>query len=160
MNNLGFGTAITSPWRDGAAENTVASFSHDVTIEGQPLAAGKYGLHMSINEGDKATVIFSRNHTAWGSYFYDPAEDALRVDVDTREIPHMELLTYLFTEINPNSTLASLNWEKKQVPFRIELDVSKIVLADIRKKLQGEPGFLRETWEQAAAFAMNNRGDP
>ncbi len=159
MNNLGFGTAVSSPWRAGADENTVASFSHDVTVEGQPLSAGEYGLHMIIEEGDKATVIFSRNHTAWGSYFYDPAEDALRVSVETREIPHTEELTYLFTETTPASTLASLNWEKKQVPFRIGVEVSKIVLADIRQKLQGSAGFSRETWEQAAAFSMNNGGD-
>src|ERR1700704_6191183 len=38
------GTPI--PWRSGANENTTISFSNDVTIEGKPLAAGTYGLHM------------------------------------------------------------------------------------------------------------------
>jgi len=159
MNNLGFGTATESPWRAGANENTIIKFTNDVTVEGQALKAGKYGLHLVINENDKATVIFSNNHTSWGSFFYDPAEDALRVDVDTKTIPHTELLTFDFINIDATSATAVLNWEKKQIPFKVEVDVTNIVLADIRKKLQDQPGFNRQTWEQAANFASNNGGD-
>lgn len=159
MNNLGFGTAKESPWRAGANENTIITLTDDVKVEGQPLSAGKYGLHMIIYEDNRATVIFSKNYEAWGSYFYDPMEDALRVDVITKEIPHVEELTYLFTRVDANSTMASLNWEKKQIPFKIEVDVTDIVLADIRHKLQDSPGFNRQTWEQAANFSLNNGGD-
>lgn len=159
MNNLGFGTAKESPWRAGANENTVISFSDPVTIEGQPLDAGTYGLHMIIHNGDNATVIFSENSTAWGSYFYDPAQDALRVEVTTEEIPHTEILTYMFHEVDANSAVASLNWEKKRIPFKVGVDVSAVVLADVRRKLQDSPGFTRQSWEQAANFAFNNGGD-
>ncbi|MGB5270535.1 MAG: DUF2911 domain-containing protein [Eudoraea sp.] len=159
MNNLGFGTAKESPWRAGANENTVIKFTNDVKIEGKPISAGKYGLHMIITEGDKATVIFSKNYEAWGSYFYEPSEDALRVEVTTKEIPHTEALTYLFSQVDANSAVASLNWEKKQIPFKIEVDVTNTVLADIRHKLQNSPGFNRQTWEQAANFSLNNDGD-
>lgn len=159
MNNLGFGTAKESPWRAGANENTVIKFSDDVKIEGQPLSAGKYGLHIILHEDNKATIIFSKNYEAWGSYFYEPNEDALRVDVITKEIPHVEELTYLFTQVGANSSMASLNWEKKQIPFKIEVDVPNIVLADIRHKLQNSPGFNRQTWEQAANYSLNNGGD-
>ncbi len=55
--------------------------------------------------------------------------------------------------------MASLNWEKKQFPFKIEVGVADIVLKDIRQKLENQPGFNRQTWEQAAAFALNNGGD-
>lgn len=159
MNNLGFGTAKESPWRAGANENTVITFSDPVTIEDKPLAAGSYGLHMIIHEDNRATLIFSNNHEAWGSYFYDPAEDALRVEVNIREIPHIEQLTYAFTEVGPASAVASLNWEKKQIPFTIGVDVTELVMDDIRKKLQDSPGFNRQTWEQAANFALNNGGN-
>ena len=40
----GFGTSKAAPWRAGANENTIISLSTDVKIEGQPLAAGKYGF--------------------------------------------------------------------------------------------------------------------
>ena len=156
MNNLGFGTAEESPWRAGANENTIIKFTDDVTVEGQPLAAGKYGLHLVIHEDGKATVIFNNNSGAWGSYFYDPADDALKVDVDTREIPHTEQLTYVFNDVTPNSAVVALNWEKKQIPFTVEVDVPSVVMADIRQKLQDQPGFNRQTWEQAANYALNN----
>ncbi|MBO0323098.1 DUF2911 domain-containing protein [Muricauda sp. CAU 1633] len=159
MNNLGFGTATESPWRAGANENTVFKTTHDLTIGGKTLPAGKYGLHMIVNEDNTATVIFSNNHGAWGSYFYEPSEDALRVDVETNEIPHTELLTYSFDEVGPNSAVASLKWEKKQIPFTAETDVTANVLAEIRQQMQTSPGFNRQTWEQAANYALNNGGD-
>src|SRR4051794_28694820 len=37
----GFGSSQAAPWRAGANENTTIEFSKDVTIEGQPLKAGK-----------------------------------------------------------------------------------------------------------------------
>ena len=159
MNNLGFGTAKESPWRAGANENTIIKFTDDVKIEGKDLAAGKYGLHMVIHENGKANVIFSKNNTAWGSYFYEPSDDALQVEVDTREIPHTEQLTFVFNEVDGTSAVATLNWEKKQIPFKIEVAVADVVLADIRQKLQNQPGFNRQTWEQAAGYALNNGGD-
>jgi tetratricopeptide (TPR) repeat protein len=159
MNNLGFGTAKESPWRAGADENTVIHFSNDVTVEGQPLKAGDYGLHMIINENNKATIIFSNNSKAWGSFFYNPDKDALRVDVTTNSIPHTEQLTYDFIDVMPNSATAVLNWEKKQIPFKIGVDINKVVLEDIKNKLQNQEGFNRQTWENAAAYVLNNGGD-
>ncbi len=66
------------PWRAGANENTVFMVSHDVKVAGKVLPAGTYGLHMV--PGKKAwTNIFSTDSESWGSYFYAPAQDALRV---------------------------------------------------------------------------------
>src|SRR5438874_1648978 len=65
-------------WRAGANENTTITVTDPVTVEGQQLAAGTYGLHMIPQEKD-CTVIFSKNSSSWGSFTYDPAEDALRV---------------------------------------------------------------------------------
>src|ERR1700690_2202483 len=44
MTALGFRGGKPSPWRGGANENTVITVSDPVTIEGQTLAAGRYGL--------------------------------------------------------------------------------------------------------------------
>ncbi|MGW9686401.1 DUF2911 domain-containing protein [Flagellimonas sp. 2504JD1-5] len=159
MNNLGFGTASESPWRAGANENTIFKTTHDLTIGGKTLPAGKYGLHMIVNENNTATIIFSKNHDAWGSYFYKPEEDVLRVDVETAEGPHVEQLTYSFDNVDATSAVVSLNWEKKQIPFKVEASVTDNVLAKIRQQLQTTPGFSRQSWEQAANYAQNNGGD-
>ena len=68
VTDLGFHGGKPSPWRGGANENTIFTVSDPVTIEGQPLAAGQYGLHL-IAGPDEWTVIFSKNSSAWGSFF-------------------------------------------------------------------------------------------
>src|SRR6202045_5089480 len=67
-------------WRAGANENTTITFSDPVTIEGQPLDNGPYGLHMIPGE-NQWTLIFSKMSTAWGSFTYKKKEDALRINV-------------------------------------------------------------------------------
>lgn len=119
MQNLGFGPAKESPWRAGANENTTIEFTHDVEVEGKALPAGKYGLHMMLSEDGPWTVIFSNNHHAWGSYFYDPAEDALRVEVQPEKNAYSEWLTYSFDDRQLASCTAYLAWEDMKVPFKI-----------------------------------------
>ncbi len=159
MNNLGFGTAKESPWRAGANENTTIHLSDAVSIQGKKLEAGTYGLHMVLHEDGKVDIIFSNNSSAWGSYFYDPAEDALRVTVDSGQGPHTEFLTYEFSSFDKNTTTAVLRWGEKIIPFKIEVDVTDIVLNQIRKDLQGQKGFTDVSWNQAANWSMNNGGD-
>ncbi len=159
MNNLGFGTAKESPWRAGANENTVIKFTDDVTLEGTPVKAGKYGLHMVVHENGEADIILSKNNTAWGSYFYDPSEDVAKVRVKTKEAAHREFLTFDFVDVQPTEATAALIWEKKEIPFKIGVDVTKNVLADFRKAMQGQLGFNRQNWEQAANWSSNNGGD-
>lgn len=67
-------------WRAGANENTTFTVSDDASVEGKPLPAGTYGLHMIPGENEW-TVILSKNSTSWGSFSYDDKEDALRVTV-------------------------------------------------------------------------------
>ena len=83
------------PWRAGANENTIIEFTDPVTVEGKPLAKGRYGLHMIPSETDWI-IAFSKTNTAWGSFSYDQAEDALRVTVKPRPSEFHEALTYDF----------------------------------------------------------------
>jgi hypothetical protein len=66
------------PWRAGANETTMITFEHDVKVEGQPIKAGTYGLYMAVWP-EKATIIFSKQAEAWGSFFYEEKNDVLRV---------------------------------------------------------------------------------
>ena len=52
-----FGSAKEMPWRAGANENTTFEFSHDVLIQGKPLAAGKY-----VVTGDRETTTVLTVH--------------------------------------------------------------------------------------------------
>ena len=64
-------------WRAGANENTVLTFSTDVTVGGQKIPAGAYGLHV-IPTAKDWTLILNRESHAWGSFFYDQKDDVGR----------------------------------------------------------------------------------
>ena len=159
LNNLGFGTSTAAPWRAGADENTTITLTHDAQINGKALAAGTYGFHIIVNNESTATLIFSKDTQHWGSFFYEPSHDALRVDITTQTVPHREQLTYEFIDVKPNSATVQLVWEKRAFPFTVAFDVTTLVLNDFKEKSKGQTGFQRQNWEQAAAYALNNGGD-
>ena len=156
MTNLGFGPATVSPWRAGANENTTIEFSDDVTIGGKAIKAGIYALFLEVKEGGGATLILSNNSSSWGSFFYDESEDAARIDIQTEEVPHTELLTFEFIAVDATSATAALKWEKMSFPFKIEAAVPEIVMASIRDELRTTPGFNHANWNAAANYALNN----
>jgi tetratricopeptide (TPR) repeat protein len=155
FQNLNFGTSTAAPWRAGANENTTISFSTEVSIEGKTLPAGKYGFFIALY-ADSCTLIFSKNHGAWGSYFYNPAEDALRVTVrQQKDLPaSRERLAYEFSDQTENSATIALLWEHWRIPFRVSVDLTKVVIDNLRRELQGEKGFMYENWVAAAQFCL------
>ncbi|HYI13275.1 MAG TPA: DUF2911 domain-containing protein [Thermoanaerobaculia bacterium] len=154
LTDLGFGTCKECPWRAGANENTVFTVSHDVKIEGQPLPAGSYGLHMIAGQDDW-TVIFSKNTSSWGSFYYDAKEDALRVKVKPSKAEYNEWLTFEFTDRRSDRATAALKWEELQVPFIISVDnPAGLHLAAIRDDLRSNRGFTWTNWVAAAQYAL------
>lgn len=158
FNDLGFGTSKQAPWRAGANENTVIRFSTDVKVEGHPLPSGAYGFHIAVYP-DHCTLIFSHNHTSWGSFFYDPKEDALRVEVKQEIQPNStELLRYEFTNETDSSAIIALAWEKWRIPFRVSVDLVPLQLESFRKELRGEKSFSPgwPAWHQAAQYCLQH----
>lgn len=141
-------------WRAGANENTTITFADDVSIEGKPLPAGTYGLHV-IPNADHWTIIFSKNSTSWGSFSYDEKEDALRVDVTPHAAEFREALTYTFDDIKPESAAATLRWDKLAVPFRISVDVKAITERSIRNQLRNTGGFTWAGYDEAATWCLD-----
>ena len=154
FTDQGFGTSRAAPWRAGANENTTISFSTDVMVEGKPLAAGTYGLFLAMEQGS-ATVIFSNNSTSWGSFFYDPKEDALRVNVKTMALTESaERMKFEFMDEKENSATIALLWEKLKIPITVEVDYVKIQLQSFRNELRSAKGFRWEAWLEAVNFCV------
>jgi tetratricopeptide (TPR) repeat protein len=156
FTDLGFGTSKAAPWRAGANENTTIEFSTDVKVEGKDLPAGKYAFFIAVGK-DESTLIFSKNNSAWGSFFYNQAEDALRVNVKQQPLDKpVEYLEYTFINQTPNSATVALQWEKLMFPFKIETDVNKAQIASFRRELQSDKGFDWQAWAQAANWTADN----
>ena len=150
----GFGTAETMPWRAGSNEATTIAFSHDVTVEGQPITAGKYALFMAPGE-EEWTIIFNRNHSAWGSFFYEPELDVLQVKVKPEKTDFFrEWLTFEFEDRQLDTALAVLHWEYLRVPFRISVpDLPAIYHQTMAQELTGAAGFTFQNWVTASQWA-------
>jgi len=145
-------------WRAGANQNTTISFSRDVIIDGKNVPAGIYGLHMIPTEKEW-TIILSRDYRAWGSFFYTEGNDLMRFTSMPEPCEFQEWLIYSFDEVTPNSTTASLKWDKLKVPFEIKIDLHKEVIDDINIQLTGLPGFFWQAWNQAANYCYTNSYD-
>jgi len=145
-------------WRAGANENTTIAFGTPVSIEGQALDAGTYGLHM-IPAADQWTIIFSKNYTSWGSFTYDQKEDALRVTVKPQPTDMHEALTYDFDDVKPTSTVVTLRWEKVAVPFKVEVKTDDVVEASLEKQLRGLAQYTWMSWDDAANYLLAAKVD-
>jgi hypothetical protein len=143
-------------WRAGANFNTTIELTDPVTIEGQPLAKGIYGLHFIPGQASWI-VIFSKNATSWGSFSYKQSEDALRVTIKPQTIEHREVLTYDFDDPTPNSTILTMRWDTVAAPFRIEVNTREIVAQSLRNQLRGRIQTEWQAWEEAANYLLENK---
>lgn len=141
FKDQGHGTSYAAPWRAGANENTTIAFSHPVTIEGQPLNAGKYGFFIALGESE-STLIFNRVNNSWGSFYYDSTQDALRVTVKNSQLSSLqERLAFMFSDQTDTSAVLALAWEYRRFPFRIEAKTKELQLASFRSELRTTRSF-------------------
>ncbi len=143
-------------WRAGANENTTITFSDPVTIEGQALDKGTYGLHMIPGESEW-TVIFSKDSTAWGAFSYKQDEDALRVKVKTQAADTHDALAYDFDDLKADSAVITMRWDKVAVPFKVAVNVNDLVTASIQRQVHGLNQYYWEGWDDAAQYYLVNK---
>jgi tetratricopeptide (TPR) repeat protein len=155
----GFGTSKAAPWRAGANENTTITFSHDVSIGGKQVKAGTYGLFLEVQKEGAWTWIINKDFNSWGSYFYNAANDVVRVPTTPQEAAYTEWLTYSFDDRKRNSTVAYLQWENKRVDFKIEVpNVNELYVAAMADEMRGTTiGFAHESYITAAQFCAQNK---
>ncbi|MBA4849213.1 DUF2911 domain-containing protein [Emticicia sp. BO119] len=152
-----YGTSKAAPWRAGANENTTFEFDTEVMIEGKSLPAGKYGFFVAMGK-EKAVLIFSKTNTAWGSFYYEPKDDALRVDVPiVYEKESVERLKYEFSNQSDQEATITLAWEYVRIPFKVAVDLTKQRLEAYRREFNN--GNFYRYWQNmhaAANFCLVN----
>lgn len=153
----GFGTASEIPWRAGSNMNTVFTTSHMIHVEGKDLAAGSYSVHIVPKEEGPWTIIFNKDIQSWGSYFYNPDMDALRIEVEPVPNEFHDDLTYEFEDRQQDHCTATLQWDELKIPFDISApDMHDLYIATITEELKGSPGFSYQNWQAAANYCVQN----
>ena len=103
-------------WRTGANQNTVITFSDDVTVEGKPLKAGDYAIYTRPNEAVWEVFFYTATDN-WGNpQEWDASKVAATVKVETMEIPMpIESFTITIDDLYNNGAKLGIMWENTYV---------------------------------------------
>ena len=142
-------------WRTGANSATVITFSDDVTIEGNKVAAGEYGL-FTIPGQDQWTVILSKKAKQWGAYTYNQADDYLRFNVKPVKLQQpVETFALQFENMYPTTGELHLLWENTSLTIHLTCDIDAKVMARIDSAMKTD----KKPYYVAVIYYWNNNKD-
>ena len=105
-------------WNPGANDATAISFSRDVSVNGNPLPAGRYSL-WAIPDPNRWTIVFNRQANVYHTPYPGEGDDALRLMASPRRGAHMETLAFYFAAVEKKDAELRLHWGETYVPLRI-----------------------------------------
>lgn len=105
-------------WRTAANEATEITFTRDVQVGDQDVAAGTYSI-FSIPDQTQWTLILNRVLGQDGAVRYDPQQDVLRIKAPVTKLDSIrEAFTILFEETDSGTDLI-LEWDLTRIALRI-----------------------------------------
>jgi hypothetical protein len=117
------------PWTPGANWATTLDVDHDVTIEGQALPKGKYGI-WAIPKADEWTLILHKTARAFHTQKPAADDELLRLKVKPVQSPqHVEILTWSFPVVKRDGAELHLNWGTTDVAVHLGVGPSAKVTA-------------------------------
>ena len=141
-------------WRTGANAATIISFTDDVTLNGNKVVAGEYGL-FTIPGPDQWTIILNKTAHQWGAYSYKQADDYLRFTVKPGVLPaKMETFTIAFINVTETTAEMHLMWENVDVTMMLVTDVDTKVMANIDQVMNKDT---KPYFEAAVYYYENNK---
>lgn len=144
-------------WRTGANDNTTFEVSTDITVNGQKLPAGKYGLH-SIPNQNEWTIIFNKVNNEWGSFKYDQKQDQLRITAKPQTGAFQETMSIDFGSVLPTATEVVIAWDTVRVPFTVDAgDVTGRTLTQLRTAIQNRKADDVRPLNQAAGYVLSSK---
>ncbi len=144
-------------WRTGANGTTKITFTDDVKLEGNALAAGTYGLYTIPNK-DSWDIMLTTDLTLGGNVAdYKTEKEVLHFKI--KPLAH-ELKTESFTidlaNVTPTSATIELEWDKTEVPINITTDIDAKVMKSIETALAPDD---KRPYFQAANYYYENDKD-
>ncbi|HEV3413195.1 MAG TPA: DUF2911 domain-containing protein [Puia sp.] len=142
-------------WRTGANSATVITFSDDVTLEGNKVPAGEYGL-FTIPGENQWTVILSKKAKQWGAYTYNQADDYLRFNIKPVKLQQpVETFALQFENMYPSTGELHLLWENTALALHLTCDIDSKVMARIDSAMKTD----KKPYYAAVIYYWNNNKD-
>jgi hypothetical protein len=142
-------------WRTGANGATTLTFGDEVTIGGQKIPAGKYGL-LSIPDKGNWTLIITKQTDVTSPAAYKQENDVVRIQakpVSTKT--KAENFTIQFDNIKATTCELHLLWDQTEVTLPISTDIDTKVMAQIKEQMSGE----KAPYFSAAMYYMETGKD-
>jgi hypothetical protein len=144
-------------WRTGANDNTTFEINQDITVNGQKLPAGKYGLHTIPNQNEW-TIIFNKVNNEWGSFRYDEKQDQLRITAKPQTAELQETMSITFANVKGNTADVVIAWDTVRVPFTVNVgDFNARVLNDVRGQIANAKADDFRTPMQGAGWVLGEK---
>jgi hypothetical protein len=125
-------------WRTGANDATKITFSSEMGFGNEVVPAGSYAL-FTIPGEKEWTVILSEVTGQWGSYSYDPKNDAVRVLVKPTTLAEpVETFTIAVADLRDDSAQLTLSWEKSRVAIPLATNIVETLVPQIEAAMSKE----------------------
>lgn len=146
-------------WRLGANENTKITTSDVLIFGSDTLQAGTYALFATPNQ-DSWIIDFYTETTNWGlPEKWEASKVALTVNAKVKKMPMVtENLTISIDNMEFNSAVLSITWDKSQVSLPFTLNTKSKVLASIEKTLSAS-AVTANDYNQAASYYFTEQID-
>ena len=127
-------------WRTGANFNTKVTFSSDVSIDGQTLNAGSYGLYTVPNKNSWEVMFYSESDNSGVPRDWDDTKVVAKTSVEVYSMPmNVETFTITFDDVSGTSAVIGILWEKTYVGIKFEVPTDKLVSDTIAAVMAASP---------------------
>jgi hypothetical protein len=132
--------AFGKTWRTGANSNTKVTFSSDVTIDGQTLKAGSYGLYSVPNKDSWEVMFYTESDKNGVPGDWDDSKVAAKTTVNVQAFPiNVETLTISINDVTSTTAVLGILWEKTYVAVTFEVPTDEMVSATIDAVMAATP---------------------
>lgn len=127
-------------WRTGANANTKVTFSSDVTIDGQTLKAGSYGLYSVPNKDKWEIMFYSESDKSGVPSDWDDSKVVARTTINAIPMQmSVETFTITIDDVATSSAVIGVLWEKTYIGIKFEVPTDAMVIASINTVLAATP---------------------
>ncbi|SRR5579862_3286164 len=142
-------------WRTGANGATTITFGDDVTVGGQKVSAGKYGL-LTIPGENEWTIIITRQTDVTSPAAYKPEQDLVRIKATPQTLPFpVESFTLNFGNLTGSTCDLEFLWDRTFVSVPIKTDIDPKIMTQIDDLINKD----NKPYYSAALYYLDNGKD-
>lgn len=143
-------------WRTGANSTTQITFTDNVTIEGQKVKAGTYGIYTIPHQDSWEVMLYSDLELGGNVAYYKKENELFRFKVKAMKLPvKIETFTIGIGNITATSSNLELMWENTYVSLKITTKIDDKIMKSIDASMKSD----NPSYFQAAKYYYKHGKD-